>query len=93
VLGISLMAVVLARLVQRWRDASPPLRRPTALVFLVGGALLIALSTVLATARPGGWPRGHGGGARRAPDRAVVHDPTLLDDPDEVRAAGAAALS
>jgi hypothetical protein len=186
VLGISLMAVVLARLVQRWRDASPPLRRATALVFLVGGALLIALSTVLAVGLfedygdpfsevifygclisfglvpyafliglvRGRWIRGRGVGAlisrlgqaspagglrdelARAlgypslelaywlPDSkqyvgaegrpvrlpgpqdgravteverdgrriaAVVHDPTLLDDPDEVRAAGAAA--
>jgi signal transduction histidine kinase len=186
VLGITLMLGVLARLFQRWRGASAPLRRAITPVFIVGGALLLALIALLSTALAeqwghdatlglfygsaiaatlvpyvflaglvrGHWIRGRGlgalishlGAARRAgvlrealaralgdpslelaywlPDSehyvdangqpvelpapgsgravsevqsdgrrvaAIVHDPALLDDPDQVRAAGAAA--
>jgi signal transduction histidine kinase len=48
VLGIAVMLTVLVRLLQRWRSASAPLRRAVTPVFLAGGALLIALSAVLA---------------------------------------------
>jgi signal transduction histidine kinase len=186
VLGIALMLTVLARLVQRWRTASAPLRRAVEPVFLVGGAFTVAVAALLAAALSepfgeelttnlfyacaiafglvpyvflaglvrGRWIRGRGlgaliswlgqpheaGGLRaelaRAlgdpsvelaywlPDSeqyvdaegrpavlqspasgravteverdgrriaAIVHDPTLLDDPEQVRAAGAAA--
>ena len=186
VIGIATLLTVLVRLVQRWRDASAPLRRAIAPVFLAGGALLLALSIVLAISLLGDfgagismtffygcliafglvpylflaglvrgrWIRGQGLGAlvrrlgqaapagglrdelaralgdpsvelaywlpesgqyvdadghevdlpRSRPDRAVteverdgrriaaiVHDPALLDDIEQVRAAGAAA--
>jgi signal transduction histidine kinase len=186
VFGITVMLSVLARLVQRWRGASAPLRRAITPVFLVGGALLLAIaallvvgllepfghglamdlfygSAVAATLVPyvflaglirGRWIRGRGlgalishlGAARRAgvlrealaralgdPSlelaywlpgsehyvdargqpvdlpppgsgravsevrsdgrriAAIIHDPALLDDPEQVRAAGAAA--
>lgn len=186
VVGIALMLTVLARLVQRWRVASAPLRRAVTPVFLAGGALMVALSALLAAGlfEPfgdnvtmvlfyacaiafglvpyfflaglvrGRWIRGRGlgtlisriGHAPRAgelreelgralgdpsvelaywlPDSeqhvdadgrpvelpppgagravteverdgrriaAIVHDPALLDDPEQVRAAGAAA--
>jgi signal transduction histidine kinase len=48
VLGIAVMLTVLARLVQHWRTASGPLRRVVTPVFVAGGALLGALSAVLA---------------------------------------------
>jgi signal transduction histidine kinase len=48
VVGLALMLTVLARLVQRWRNASAPLRRAITPVFLAGGALLVALGAVLA---------------------------------------------
>jgi signal transduction histidine kinase len=186
VLGIAVMLAVLTRLVQRWRNASAPLRRAVTPVFLAGGALMVALAALLGVGlfEPfghgdtmelfyacavafglvpylflaglvrGRWIRGRGLGAlirwlgqpheadelraelgralgdpsvelaywlpdppryvdaegRRAElpltdaDRAVtaverdgrriaaiVHDPALLDDPEQVRAAGAAA--
>jgi signal transduction histidine kinase len=186
VVGITLMLTVLVRLAQRWRDASDPLRRAVTPVFLAGGALMVALATLLGVGlfEPfgdnvtmdlfyactiafglvpyvflaglvrGRWIRGrglgalirwlgqphHAGGLRvelaRAlgdpsvelaywlpdsgqhvdaegrpvelppPDAgravtdverdgrriaAIVHDPALLDDPEQVRAAGAAA--
>jgi signal transduction histidine kinase len=48
VVGTAVMLTVLVRLVQRWRNASGPLRRAVTPVFVAGGALLIALSLVLA---------------------------------------------
>jgi signal transduction histidine kinase len=48
IVGIAVMLSVVARLVQRWRSASGPLRRAVTPVFVAGGALLIALSAVLA---------------------------------------------
>jgi signal transduction histidine kinase len=48
VVGTAVMLTVLVRLVQRWRAASAPLRRAVTPVFVAGGALLIALSAVLA---------------------------------------------
>ena len=48
VVGIALMLTVLGRLVQRRQAASAPLRRAVTPVFLAGGALMLALSTVLA---------------------------------------------
>jgi signal transduction histidine kinase len=47
VVGVAVMLSVLARLVQRWRDANPPLRRAVGPVFLAGGALMVGLATVL----------------------------------------------
>jgi signal transduction histidine kinase len=47
VLGITLMITVLARLIQRWRGASAPLRRAVTPVFLAGGALMLALAGLL----------------------------------------------
>jgi hypothetical protein len=186
VLGIAVMLAVLTRLVQRWRNASAPLRRAVTPVFLAGGALMVALAALLGVGlfEPfghgdtmdlfyacavafglvpylflaglvrGRWIRGRGLGAlirwlgqpheadelraelgralgdpsvelaywlpdppryvdaegrpaelpRTNADRAVtaverdgrriaaiVHDPALLDDPEQVRAAGAAA--
>ena len=48
VVGIVLMLTVLVRLVQRWMNASEPLRRAITPVFLVGGAFMIALAALLA---------------------------------------------
>jgi signal transduction histidine kinase len=48
VVGITLLLTVVARLVQRWRTASPPLRRAVEPVFLVGAALMVTLSALLA---------------------------------------------
>jgi signal transduction histidine kinase len=48
VLGIVVMVAVLTRLVQRWRNASAPLRRAVTPVFLAGGALMVALAALLA---------------------------------------------
>jgi signal transduction histidine kinase len=47
VLGIAVMVAVLTRLVQRWRNASAPLRRAVTPVFLAGGALMVALAALL----------------------------------------------
>jgi signal transduction histidine kinase len=47
VLGILVPLAVLARLVQRWRRASRPLRRTVTPVFLAGGALMAALALLL----------------------------------------------
>jgi signal transduction histidine kinase len=55
VLGITVMLAVLARLVQRWREASAPLRRAITPVFIVGGALVIALAALLTTALAEQW--------------------------------------
>jgi signal transduction histidine kinase len=46
--GITVMLTVLARLVQRWRTASEPFRRAVTPVFLAGGALMVALTALLA---------------------------------------------
>jgi signal transduction histidine kinase len=48
VVGIVVLLTVVARLVRRWRDASAPLRRVVTPVFLAGGALMFALSALLA---------------------------------------------
>jgi signal transduction histidine kinase len=48
VIGIAVMAVVIVRLVQRWRHASPALRRAVGPVFVVGVTLMAALSAMLA---------------------------------------------
>jgi signal transduction histidine kinase len=48
IFGIAVMLAVLARLIQRWRAASVPLRRAVAPVFLTGGALMTALAAALA---------------------------------------------
>jgi signal transduction histidine kinase len=48
VCGIVVPAGVVARLVQRWRHASRPLRRTVTPVFLAGGALMATLATLLA---------------------------------------------
>jgi signal transduction histidine kinase len=58
VVGIALMLTVLGRLVQRWRDASAPLRRAITPVFLAGGALMVALSAVLAVGLFEAWGEG-----------------------------------
>ncbi len=47
VIGIALSVVVIARLFQRWRRASPPLRRTATPVFLAGAALELLLGSVL----------------------------------------------
>jgi signal transduction histidine kinase len=47
VVGITLMLTVIARLVQRWRSASAPLRRAVTPVFLAGGTLMVALAALL----------------------------------------------
>jgi signal transduction histidine kinase len=46
--GIVVPLAVVARLLQRWRHASRPLRRAVTPVFVAGGALMISLSTLLA---------------------------------------------
>jgi signal transduction histidine kinase len=48
VLGIVVLLSVTARLVQRWRGASAPLRRAVTPVFLAGGALMLAIAALLA---------------------------------------------
>jgi signal transduction histidine kinase len=50
VVGIALLLVVVARLVQRWRQASRPLRRIVTPVFVSGGLLMLALAALLAMA-------------------------------------------
>jgi signal transduction histidine kinase len=50
VCGIVVLSAVLARLVQRWLQASGPLRRTLTPVFVAGGALLFVLATMLALA-------------------------------------------
>jgi signal transduction histidine kinase len=54
VLGVVVPLAVLARLVQRWRQASRPLRRAVTPVFVAGGALMVILATVLAIMLAGG---------------------------------------
>jgi signal transduction histidine kinase len=54
VLGVVVPLAVVARLVQRWRRASRPLRRTVTPVFLAGAALMITLATLLAAALLGG---------------------------------------
>jgi signal transduction histidine kinase len=48
VVGIVVTLAVVARLAQRWRGASRPLRRTVTPVFLAGAALMITLATLLA---------------------------------------------
>jgi signal transduction histidine kinase len=45
--GVAIFVVVIARLVQRWLRASPPLRRVVTPVFVAGVALQLILGTVL----------------------------------------------
>jgi signal transduction histidine kinase len=47
-LGVVIPLAVVARLYQRWRQASQPLRRTVTPVFLAGGALMLTLATLLA---------------------------------------------
>jgi signal transduction histidine kinase len=47
ILGVVLLLLVAARLAQRWRNGSTPLRRTVTPVFLAGGALMLALAAVL----------------------------------------------
>jgi signal transduction histidine kinase len=47
-IGIVVPLAVVARLVQRWRRASRPLRRTVTPVFLAGSVLMITLATLLA---------------------------------------------
>jgi signal transduction histidine kinase len=47
VCGVAITLTVLVRLVQRWRDASPAMRRAVTPVFVAGGALMLALAAVL----------------------------------------------
>jgi signal transduction histidine kinase len=54
VLGIAVPTAVVARLVQRWRDASRPLRSVITPVFVAGGALMIMLATLLFVSLLGG---------------------------------------
>jgi signal transduction histidine kinase len=54
VLGVVVPLAVVARLVQRWRRASRPLRRTVTPVFLAGAVLMVTLATLLAIALLGG---------------------------------------
>jgi signal transduction histidine kinase len=54
VCGIVLPLAVLARLVQRWRQASRPLRRTVTPVFVSGGALMAILAALLTIYQAGG---------------------------------------
>jgi signal transduction histidine kinase len=54
VIGVVVPMLVVARLVQRWRRASRPLRRTVTPVFLAGGALMVTLATLLTLALLGG---------------------------------------
>jgi signal transduction histidine kinase len=54
VLGVVVPGSVIVRLVQRWRQASRPLRRTVTPVFLAGGALMATLATLLAIMLVGG---------------------------------------
>ena len=45
--GVAIFVAVITRLVQRWRDASPPLRRTVTPVFGAGVALQVILGVVL----------------------------------------------
>ena len=45
--GIAIAPVVIVRLIQRWRHASPPLRRTVTPVFIAGAALEAILAVVL----------------------------------------------
>ncbi|MGH2799529.1 MAG: histidine kinase, partial [Thermoleophilaceae bacterium] len=53
-LGVVVPLAVVARLYQRWREASGPLRRTVTPVFLAGGALMLTLATLLAIILVGG---------------------------------------
>jgi len=52
--GIVVTMLVVARLVQRWRQASRPLRRTVTPVFLAGGVMLVTLAILLAIVLLGG---------------------------------------
>jgi signal transduction histidine kinase len=54
VLGVVVPLAVLARLVQRWRWASQPLRRTITPVFVAGGALMGTLAVLLTIVLAGG---------------------------------------
>jgi signal transduction histidine kinase len=54
VLGVVVPLAVVARLFQRWRRASRPLRRAVTPVFLAGSALMLTLATLLASVLLGG---------------------------------------
>jgi signal transduction histidine kinase len=54
VIGVVVPTAVVARLIQRWRRASRPLRRTVTPVFLAGGALMVTLATLLTLALLGG---------------------------------------
>jgi signal transduction histidine kinase len=54
VIGIVVPLLVVARLIQRWRRASRPLRRTVTPVFMAGGALMVTLATLLSLALMGG---------------------------------------
>jgi signal transduction histidine kinase len=54
VIGVVVPLAVVARLVQRWRRASRPLRRTVTPVFLAGAVLMITLATLLAIVLLGG---------------------------------------
>jgi hypothetical protein len=54
VLGVVIPLAVLARLLQRWRRASKPLRRTITPVFVAGGALMATLAVLLTIALAGG---------------------------------------
>jgi signal transduction histidine kinase len=47
VIGVTVVLAVMARLVQRWREASAPLRRAVTPVFMAGAALMVALAALL----------------------------------------------
>jgi signal transduction histidine kinase len=53
-LGILVTLLVLVRLVQRWREASRPLRRTLTPIVLAGGVLMAALAALLANVLLGG---------------------------------------
>jgi signal transduction histidine kinase len=47
IVGMAVLAVVLGRLVARWRHATPPMRRVITPVFVAGGMLMALLATIL----------------------------------------------
>jgi signal transduction histidine kinase len=58
VVGIAVMTSVLVRLFQRWRGASPALRRMVLPVFLAGGAMMVAFAALLAVGLFEPWGEG-----------------------------------
>jgi hypothetical protein len=48
VIGVTVALAVVARLLQRWHEASAPLRRAVTPVFVAGAALMVALAALLA---------------------------------------------